>query len=270
MQRPILLAMLTATLMLAVPDAANAQFGIGIGVGRGSRYHNDWRFRYPLNPKHHTRDHDGNRFDEGWYELEERGWKKVEPQEQPAREQVKQPWHGASHVATVDDPRYQGVYFERDNKDYFTDGEHEPQLVSHGGFHHVDDLAARLELLANELCLDLHYNYRHNPGFRYTYKDVYDVYQLAKYIHGLKQEGKQEEIARRLDGLDKLFHYVRTDVREWSLRRDRQIGGLTMPEKIERIQSTVHHLMNDVGVKEAAIVEEAPKPQDLVDVPPLP
>jgi hypothetical protein len=106
-----------------------------------------------------------------------------------------------------------------------------------------------LERQANELCLELHYNYPHNPGFAQTYREAYLVLETAKYIHAKEHQGDRAEVARRLDAVDGLFHHVQDDVRRWSRRQNRRIGQGGAQTKLELVESTLHHLMHDVGVK---------------------
>ncbi len=124
-----------------------------------------------------------------------------------------------------------------------------PTAIQFGSFSHVDDLAIRLESLSNELCLDLHYNYRHNHGFRETYAEAYQILQVAKFIHDAEHAQDRQAIAAKLGGLDALFHHVEEDVRGWHRHHRRQIGSLGIITKMEYIESTLHHLMNDVGVR---------------------
>jgi hypothetical protein len=142
--------------------------------------------------------------------------------------------------------------------------------VAFGSFSHVDDLATRLEELTNEFCLDLHYNYSHNPGFRETYAESYELLQVARYIHDAEHANDRDAIRARLGGMDELFHHVQDDVRGWSRRHHRQIGQLGILSKMDMIESTLHHLMNDVGVHLGGGVEQAPPPAGGVEQAPPP
>mgnify|MGYP001394916971 CR=1 FL=1 len=124
-----------------------------------------------------------------------------------------------------------------------------PISVDFGGFAHVDDLAGRLERLANELCLDMNYNYPHNPGFSTTYREAYQILETAKYIHAKEHQNDRDEIARRLQELDPLFHHVDWEIRGWSRDHRRQIGRGGVLTKAEMMESILHHLMNDVGIR---------------------
>ena len=144
-----------------------------------------------------------------------------------------------------------------------------PVQIESGGYAQVDDLSGRLEQLANQLCLDLEYNYRHNPSFDETYRAAYQVLDTAKYIHANENRGDREEVARRLNEVDGLFHRVQDEVRRWSRQHSRQIGEAGALTKMDQIEATLHHLMNDVGVEgvhgtpndsSAPAVEEAAPP----------
>ena len=134
-----------------------------------------------------------------------------------------------------------------------------PVAVQFGSFSHVDDLASRLEELTNEFCLDLHYNYSHNHGFRETYAEGYQLMLVAKFIHDAEHANDRNAIRSKLNGMDELFHHVQDDVRGWSRHHRRQIGQLGILSKMDMIESTLHHLMNDVGVH-ATGGEQAPPP----------
>jgi hypothetical protein len=156
------------------------------------------------------------------------------------------------------DRHYHGSYYWDDGINYYVarpyvDGSRgygaaKPVQIEFGGYAHVDDLAGRLERQANELCLDLHHNYRHNSGFADTYREAYQILSTAKYIHAKEHQGDRAEVARRVDELDGLFHHVQSDVDGWSRRHRRQIGQSGVPSKLELVEATLHHLMNDVGV----------------------
>lgn len=138
-----------------------------------------------------------------------------------------------------------------------------PQEIRFGGFSHVDDLAIRLEDMANQLCLDLYYNYSHNFEFRVTYGEAYQVLEVARFIHDAEHHEDRDAIRSRLQGLDDLFHHVQDDVRGWSRHHHRQIGTLGILSKMDVLEDTLHHLMNDVGVHLApGVDEEAPRPDE--------
>lgn len=139
-----------------------------------------------------------------------------------------------------------------------------PVVVEFGSFSHVDDLASRLEELTNQFLLDLHYNYQHNRGFRETYAEGYELLQVAKFIHDAEHAHDRAAIRSKLGGMDALFHHLQDDVRGWSRIHHRQIGQLGILSKMDMIESTLHHLMNDVGVEQApppaALGGQAPPP----------
>jgi hypothetical protein len=199
---------------------ASAQFGFGISIG-GGHYHDDPHFDHYDHFDHHHADWD--------------------------------------HVVPHYDSHYDGSYYSHDGINYYvpqpyvTDGgahvAARPVALEFGGYSHVDDLAGRLERQANELCLDLHYNYRHNREFAATYREAYQILVAAQYIHDQEHQGDRAEVARRLNRLDGLFHHVQDDLQGWSRRNVRQIGRGGARSKLAQIDATLHHLMNDVGVR---------------------
>lgn len=132
--------------------------------------------------------------------------------------------------------------------------------VTFGGCSHVDVLAHRLEIVMNELCLDLYYNYSHNPGFATTYAEAYELFQLARSIHVANHNLDRAAMQTQLAGTDHLFHHVQDDVRGWTRNPQRQIGTLGIMTKIEMAEETLHHLMEDVGVRVGPVLETPPAP----------
>ena len=82
--------------------------------------------------------------------------------------------------------------------------------------------------------------------------------------------GDRAEVARRLEELDGLFHHVQDDIQRWSRRNVRAIGRSGARAKLDLIGATLHHLMNDVGVRGDHVgLEAAPTPADF-EVAPTP
>lgn len=120
---------------------------------------------------------------------------------------------------------------------------------AYGGYTHIDDLAVQLERQANAMCLEMHYNYQHNRGYRETYREAYEILTTAKYIHGLEHAGNRDRIRQAVTELDPLFHHVQEDVRHWTRHDHRGVGRSGLAAKIAAVEETLHHLMNDVGAK---------------------
>ena len=136
-----------------------------------------------------------------------------------------------------------------------------PIELAFGGFSRYQDLAGRLAVEANAMCLDMHYNYRHNPNFTAVYREAYSVLQAAKY---LQEQGDRETITKRMVEVDVLFHQMQDEVRGWSRAATKQIGDTALPQKIEGVEAVLHHLCYDVGVEpHNQPAEEAPPPADL-------
>jgi hypothetical protein len=158
-----------------------------------------------------------------------------------------------------------GVYYYRPRTYVSFPGTYvvsKPAAIEFGGYEHVEDLTGRLSLLANDLCLDMHYNYQHNPGFAETYREAYQILDMAKYMQASDNHGDRSEIARRVQELDPLFHHVQAEVKDWSRRHQRQIGEGGVVTKTEIMESLLHHLMYDAGVEahSTTTIEEAPVP----------
>jgi hypothetical protein len=119
------------------------------------------------------------------------------------------------------------------------------------GIAQVDDLSGYLVELANEVCLDLHYNYRHNQGFEETYRDAYEILNSSKFVQANENQGDRAEVIRRLDAMVGLLHKVREQVRGWSRQHSRQIGQAGALTKLDAIEATVNRLVSDLGAKGA-------------------
>lgn len=136
-----------------------------------------------------------------------------------------------------------------------------PVQMRFGGFGHCEDLAGRLETDVNQFCLDLHYNYQHNPGFRETYAEAYQMLQAVKYVHAKEHQGDRAEIARQVQSIDSLFHHVQEEVAGLNRHQHRQVGNGDAVMKTQTIEALLHHLAYDVGVEPHSVEEEqAPPP----------
>ncbi len=239
-------------------DAQHLHFGGGgVGVHFGDDDHDDHYRHYGYDDDwdhRHSYYHDSYHHDSDW---DDSGWLFVVPQ------------FGNSYRGTYYSDRgnyyYRPQYRQQNNRAYQAA---KPIELEFGGFAYVNDLSGRLQQLANQLCLDLHYNYRHNPGFADTYRTAYDMLDTAKYLHAKEHQGDRDEFARRLEELDVSFHEVQSEVKNWSRQSKRQVGQGGAQVKLETLGATLHHLMHDVGVagvhSDAApaneSVEEAPAP----------
>jgi hypothetical protein len=134
-----------------------------------------------------------------------------------------------------------------------------PVLVEFGSYARYQDLSGRLEILANEMLLDLHHNYQHNIGFEETYREAYQILDMAKFIHAADHTRDGAAMRDMLIKLDPLFHHVQNDVKGWSRVHHRQVGNLGIVTKMEMVDSVLHHLMNDVGVSEKDLAQ-SPSP----------
>jgi hypothetical protein len=256
--------------------AAGAQAQLGFGIHIGDDHHDDHHDGHHggRHDDHHGGHHDGHGIGIhlGGGHLHDYGFHDGHLHDSD--------WH---FVVPHYDHHHHGTYFVDEGINYYlpqpyltNPGTHvaaRPIAIEFGGYAHIDDLSARLERLANQLCLDLHYNYRHNADFDHVYREAYQVLAAAKYIHAKEHQGDRAEVARRLDEVDGLFHHVQEQVAGWSRRNHRQIGRSGVQTKLNIVEATLHHLMNDVGVKGAHGVPTASASEEAAPVPaavPLP
>ncbi len=161
---------------------------------------------------------------------------------------------------------HHGSYYYMDNTYYYRPqtidphghGLHQPAPVAYGGFAHSEDLSGRLDELMNELCLDLYYNYSHNNGFNETYREAYGILQTAKFLHDAEHRNDKNALRDRIAGIDQDFHHIQDDVKGWTRQHQHQIGAMGVQSKMDLIESTIHHLMNDMGVPHTEHVEGSP------------
>jgi hypothetical protein len=170
--------------------------------------------------------------------------------------------HGGGHTYG---PRYYGRGY--DDHSFMHQHGFPEQRVEYrfGGFSHVDDLAYSLEKQANLLCWELYYNYQHNPGYRETYREVYEMAQVAKFIHGLEHARNRQRLKEEALRMDSLFHHIERDMASWTAHHHRRVGQGGLTSKLEVFEETLHHLMDDVGVRSPAALDSG---RDLSDTPP--
>lgn len=136
-----------------------------------------------------------------------------------------------------------------------------PVVFEFGRFARTEELANRLELAANELCLEMHHNYQGNPEFAHAYREAYGVRQQAKLIRVSLQDRDFEAIRHAATTADNQLHHVSEAVANWDRHATRQVGSGGLTEKLIGTESLAHHLLFDAGVKsQHGEREEAPPP----------
>jgi hypothetical protein len=177
-----------------------------------------------------------------------------------------------------------GTYYTHDGVHYYTPpapppGQPytalRPVRLEPGAYAHYHQLAERLEVLANQVCLELHHNYRHNRNYDEVYRDAYQLMEATKFVHDRADGDDREAIRRSAESIDQLFHRVQHDVEHWSRVEHRQIGYNRLPAKISEMQSLIHHLMYDLGIEAGhdqpvGVPTPAPVPADELPPPPRP
>lgn len=138
-----------------------------------------------------------------------------------------------------------------------------------GERRHLVRLARNLETQANEVCWEMHQNYKHVRNWDETYRMMYDILQDAKHVRQLVREQyrgapNQDHIADDLHDMDRLFDRVLRRVSRWEppsaprnvpvndvrdLRDPRQQPVSELRLRLQRFDGTLNHLMIDYGVK---------------------
>lgn len=144
----------------------------------------------------------------------------------------------------------------------------QPMALQYGGFSRCDDLTGRLEAQLNLLCLELHYNYQHNQDFAHTYREAYELLQIARQLHALDHEGQRQAIQESVTTLDQKFHHVQEDIAQWMRRPNRHLPPGDANQKGSTAEALLHHLCFDIGVKPHE--DEAVPPPGANEAPPAP
>ena len=149
--------------------------------------------------------------------------------------------------------------------------ERKPVELAFGGFARFEDLAGRLVIDVNVLCLDMHHNYQGNKNFANVYADAYGILQSAKYLQSNEHKGDKETVRKRVVVLHDLLHRVMDETNGWVRTARKQVGTDMLEEKLAGVEAISHHLTYDVGIKEEErAVGEAPPPVDPREVAPPP
>ena len=143
-----------------------------------------------------------------------------------------------------------------------------------GAYSHVDELANRVMRDANAVCWEMYRHYRYAPGYRQAYREAYEMLKTAEYIHELVHHGgRRSRIAHEIEELDLLFHQIEEGISGWPRSRYRDYHGGGLDEKMEILETNLHHLMDDAGYKPknvraprpTADPDPQPAPQDNID-----
>lgn len=135
-----------------------------------------------------------------------------------------------------------------------------PVQLQYGGYARFEDLSGRLEAEVNRLCLDMFYNYQHNPGFQELYRDAYSLLTAAKFVHAKEHQNDRDAIREQVVQMDQLMHHVLGEIRPWSRHHSRQVASGGIIEKSSAVEAILHHLCYDVGIEPHGDDEPAPAP----------
>ncbi len=117
----------------------------------------------------------------------------------------------------------------------------------YGARLHVKRLAMQLNRKSANMCRIAHGHYRNNAAFRAVYKDMYEVMKEAQHILELANNNvNSDHIATDLNDVDQLFHKIKNGTSRW--RSDNSFHD-DLPQAMKSVEESIHHLMEDYGVK---------------------
>jgi hypothetical protein len=146
--------------------------------------------------------------------------------------------------------RFPGSYYVSNGKHYFklaSSRYSRPTVVERGSGQYIDDLIRRLEFETRVLCLDMADNYSHNSSFKRAYQNAYELWELTVEIKEHRRSSNRAMMTAKVRELDSVFQPVRREVVGWNRRLKNHYGEGGVYNKIERTESLIHHLINDVG-----------------------
>jgi hypothetical protein len=122
---------------------------------------------------------------------------------------------------------------------------------------HVDDVSWQVRRRANAICWEIYRYQRHRHDFKSVYREAYEMLKTAEYVHDLiHNHGRRSRVRAEVQVLDQLFHHIEGDLALWA-NSDRQFhvsfhspenGVRTLQKMMERLENTLHHLMQDIGI----------------------
>jgi hypothetical protein len=146
----------------------------------------------------------------------------------------------------------------------------QPVQLQFGGYARYEDLSGRLETEVNRLCLDMFYNYRHNPGFDQTYREAFALLEACRFVHSREHQGDRNAVRDQVVQMDQLMHHVQGVVLQWSRLHVRQVASGGVIEKCSAVEAILHHLCYDVGIEPHGDDEPAPAPEAVEEQAPVP
>jgi hypothetical protein len=172
--------------------------------------------------------------------------------------------------------QHRGAYYVQGNSYYYTSspivyaGAMQPGYapppvqqqaqLQYGGFGYCNDLTGRLEAQINLLCLELYYNYQHNPDFDQTYREVYDLLQFSRQMHALDHQGQREAIRQSVTQFDQQYHHIQQDIAPWTRQNNRHLPPGDAVQKASTAEALLHHLCYDVGIQPHQPQQAQPQP----------
>jgi hypothetical protein len=117
-------------------------------------------------------------------------------------------------------------------------------------YHHIDQLALRMERQARELISEVDAHYRHHSMYRHLRSDSVGLYRLARHIHELAHhQGPSHHLRADLDSADHRQHQIQSLVAQSAFaplgHTHGNVGHLR--RRLGQMERTLHHLRDDVA-----------------------
>ena len=119
-------------------------------------------------------------------------------------------------------------------------------------YHHLDELALRMQRQSRRLASEFAEHYRHSPVYNHLRSDANSLARLAAHIHDLAhRRGSISHLKRDLDRIDSRFHHLESVVARLESLANRGIGHTHgdvshVWSALHSLESTIHHMRDDV------------------------
>ena len=132
----------------------------------------------------------------------------------------------------------------------------EPVVIQFGGYSNCMDLASRLEVHCNSLCLDLYHNYQHVDEFREYYSACFQLLDAARFIGANRDTTYYVEYGQYLQDMDYAMWQLQELSAAWERREVRKVSEAAIETQFGQANAMLQHLLYDVGI-ESNVAETA-------------
>jgi hypothetical protein len=119
-------------------------------------------------------------------------------------------------------------------------------------YHHLDELALRMQQQSRTLAREFAEHYRHSPVYSHLRSDANSLARLATHVHDLAhRHGSISHLKRDLDRIDSRFHHLESVVAQLESLANIGIGHTHgdvshVWSALHGLESTIHHMRDDV------------------------